>query len=159
MGTGAILAEIFAILTAHIQTVRKDGADLSSEKHLGRGIHFFLTQLAFELDTVPSMKRVILVGVYPDGMVHLMHSLLSVRVDIYYTSRGQFACLDKLPSKGLPLVLEIPHEYFAARRVLCRNWTTSPTLGGSPILIGRKSYEIGRGRRRARAIATWLAGG
>ena len=49
-------------------------------------------------------------------MVHLMHSLLSVQVDIYLTSRSLFACLAELAAEGLPPVVEIPHKDFAARR-------------------------------------------
>ena len=54
-----------------------------AEKSLGWGIQYFLAQLASGVDLVPGLERVILVGVNPDGMVHLMHSLLSVRVDFY----------------------------------------------------------------------------
>ena len=45
LGTIAILEELSAILVARFQTVRKDGADLSSENCLEMGIHSFLTQL------------------------------------------------------------------------------------------------------------------
>ena len=37
------------------------------------------------VDPIPVLERVTLVRVNPDGMVHLMHSLFSVRVHIYLT--------------------------------------------------------------------------
>ena len=73
------------ILAAHSQTVRKDGAALSEEKRLGRGIRSFLAQLASGMDPAPGLERVTLVGVDPYRMVHLAHSLFSVRFDIYLT--------------------------------------------------------------------------
>ena len=78
LGTGAILDDISAILTASFRTVREDGAALYSEKLSDRGIHYFLAQLALRLDLIPILERVTLVGVDPDGMVHLLHSLLSI---------------------------------------------------------------------------------
>ena len=83
LGTGSIPAELSAILVAHFRTVRKDGAALLAEKRLGRGIHSFLAQMASGLDPVHRLYRVTLAGVELDIMVHLMHSLFSVRVNIY----------------------------------------------------------------------------
>ena len=57
-----------------------------------------------------------LVGVNLDGRMHLMHSLFSIRVDIYLTSQHLFTCLGDLPAKGLTPVVEIPHKAFAERR-------------------------------------------
>ena len=58
------------------------------------------------------MEQVTLVGVNPDRMVHLTHLLFSVWVDMYSTSRRLFSFLGELPAKGLPLVVDIPHEAF-----------------------------------------------
>ena len=102
LGNGIILAELSAILAARFRTFQKDGADLSLEKQSGQGIHSFLAQLASGVDPIPSLERVKLVGVYPDGMVLLMHLLFSVRVDIYSTSRRLFACLDELLAEPPP---------------------------------------------------------
>ena len=52
-------------------------------------------------------------------MVHLMHLLFSVRVNIYLNSRLLFDCLGELPSEGLSPVVEIPHETFAVRSSVC----------------------------------------
>ena len=70
------------------------------------------------VDPVPGLDQVTLVGVDLDGMVHFMHSLLSVWVKIYSTIQRLFAFLSKLPAEGLPPVVETPHkaETFAARR-------------------------------------------
>ena len=114
--SGTIPAELAAILAAHFQTVCEDGAALSLEKRSGWGIHSFLEQLVPGVDPVPSLERVTLVRVDSYGMVHLMHLLFYVRVNIYSTSRRLSACLGDMPSEGLPPVVEIPHEAFAARR-------------------------------------------
>ena len=76
MGNGEIPADLSAILAARFRTVRKDGAALFSEKCSDRRIHSFLEQLALRVDLIPSLEQVTLVGVYPDGMMHLLHSLL-----------------------------------------------------------------------------------
>ena len=57
-----------------------------------------------------------MVGLDRDGRVLLMHSLFSVRVNVYSIQLRLFACLVNLPAKGLPLVVDIPAEAFAARR-------------------------------------------
>ena len=122
--------------------VLKNGATLTSDKHPGQGVHSFLSQLASAVYHIPVLERVIILGVDPDRMVHLLHSLLSVRVELYSTSRRIFACQSELLSKVLPLVLYIPHEVFVTRlsvRVVLRvdhamhlglisltNWQTIP---------------------------------
>ena len=60
-----------------------------------------------------------MVRVNLDGRVHLMHSLFSVRLDLYSTQRRLFACLGDLPAKGLPPVVEILDKAFAAWRSVC----------------------------------------
>ena len=104
---------------AHSQTVREDGTALTPEKGSGRGIHFFLGQLSPRVDPVPGLERVTVVGVDLDGRVHLMHLLLTVWVNVYSTQRRLFDCLGNMPAEGLPLVVEIPDEAFAARRSVC----------------------------------------
>ena len=91
LGTGAIPAKLSAILAAHSQTVSKDGAALTAEKRSGQGIHSFLVQLESGVDPVPGLDRVTVVGVDPDGRVHLMHSLFYVQVDLYLTLQCMFA--------------------------------------------------------------------
>ena len=115
LGTREILDDLSAIITSRFQTVREDGAVLSLEKRSGWGFHYFLEQLVLVMYHIPGLERVTLVEVDPDGMVHLMHLLLSVWVDIYLTSRRLFACLGELPANGLPPVVEISHETFAVR--------------------------------------------
>ena len=60
-----------------------------------------------------------LVWVDPEGILHLLHSLLSVRVDLYSTIWHLFAWLGELPAEGLPPVMEIPHKAFMSRRSIC----------------------------------------
>ena len=60
-----------------------------------------------------------LVEVDLDGMVHLLHSLLSVWVDLYSTIQRLFSWRGYLLSKVLSPVAEIPHKLFAARRSVC----------------------------------------
>ena len=54
-----------------------------------------------------------------DGMFHILHSLFYVKVNLYLTSRRLFSCQVELPTKGLPPVVEIPHETFAVWRSVC----------------------------------------
>ena len=60
-----------------------------------------------------------MVGVDLDGRLHIMHSLFSVWINLYSTQRRIFAWLDELPAKGLPPVVYIPDEAFAARPSVC----------------------------------------
>ena len=99
--------------------VCKDGAALPLDKRLVRVIQYFLAQLELGADHIPVLERVISVGVNPDVIVHLLHSLLSVPTNLYLTSQRLFACQGNLTAKGLPLVVEIPHDYFAVRRSVC----------------------------------------
>ena len=105
LGTGEILAELAAILVAHSQTVRKDGTDLTPETHSGRGIQSFLVQLALGVDLVTGMEQVAVVGVDPDGRVHLIQLLFSVQVNVYLSQICLFDCLVQLTAKGLPPVV------------------------------------------------------
>ena len=116
LGTGEIPVNLSEILVAHFRTFSEDRAALLLEKRSGRGIHSFLDQLASGVDPVPGLERLTFVGADPYGMVHLMHLLFCVWVDIYSNSRRLFGCLVKLIIEGLPLVAEIPHKSFAARR-------------------------------------------
>ena len=65
------------------------------KKRSGWGIHSFLAQLASGVDLFPGLEQVTLVGVDPDGIMHLTHLLFYVRVDIYST----FALLTRLSSR------------------------------------------------------------
>ena len=114
LGTRAILSKLSTILTIRFRTISEDGADLPSDKRLGQGIHSFLAQLALVVDNIPGLDRVTLVVVDPDGMVNLLHSLFSIPVDLYSSIWCLFACQGELPAEGLPLVVEITHESFAA---------------------------------------------
>ena len=119
LGTGHIPGKISTILAGRFRTIFEDGSALPSDKRSGRGIHSFLAQLAWRVDHVPGLERLILVGVDPNIMVHLLHSLLSVPVDLYSTILRLFACWGELSAKGLPPVVDIPHESFAAWLSIC----------------------------------------
>ena len=60
LGNRVVPAELSTILADRFRTVRKDGADLSSEKHSGRGIHSFLMQIALGVDLIPGQERLAL---------------------------------------------------------------------------------------------------
>ena len=102
LGTGAIPAELAAILAAHSQPVREDGTACTLEECSGQVIHSFQAQIASGVDPVPGMERVTAVILGPDRRVLLIHSLFSVWVNVYLAQRHLFACLGKLPVKGLP---------------------------------------------------------
>ena len=112
LGTGAIPAKLSAILADRFRTVREDGESLSLEKRLVRGVHSFLAQLKSVVEIVPRLEQVTLVRINSDVMLHLMHLVLSVWVDMYSTSRHIFACLGELTAEGLPPVVETPHKAF-----------------------------------------------
>ena len=48
--------------------------------------------------------------------MHPIHSLFSVPVNLYSTSRHIFTCQEELTDEGLPLVVELPAEALAVRR-------------------------------------------
>ena len=83
--TGAILAELAAILADHSQTLFKDRADLTPEKRSGRWIHSFLAQLESGLNAVPGLEWVTVVRVDPYVRAHHMHLLFSVQFDLHST--------------------------------------------------------------------------
>ena len=111
LGTGEIPGELSAILAGRFWTVRDDGTALTPEKQSVQGIHCFLASGVH----IPGLERVALIGVNTDGTVHILHSLLSVLVDLYSTSQRLFACQGELPAEGLPSVADIYHESFAAQ--------------------------------------------
>ena len=82
LGTRKILSKPAAILAAHSGTVHMGGTARTSEERLGRGLHSFLVHLALGEVPVPGLEWVTLVGVDPDGRVHLMHVLFSVWVNV-----------------------------------------------------------------------------
>ena len=90
-----------------------DGTPRTPEEQLGRGINSFLAHLALGEVLVPGLERVTLVGVDPDGRVHTMSSLFSVRVNVYSTEFRLFACLGEMPAENLFPVVDIPPDFFA----------------------------------------------
>ena len=97
LGTGSIPAELAEILAEHCRTVRKDGSARTLEERKGRVLHAFLSHRALGEVPVTGLEKVTLVGVDKDGRVHLMHSLFSVRVNVYSTECRLFACIGELP--------------------------------------------------------------
>ena len=91
LGTRSIPAKLAAILAVQSRTACDDGTALTPEKRLGRGIHYFLSQLASGVDPVPGLKRLTVVGVDPDRRVHLMHSLFSFWFNVYLNQQRLFA--------------------------------------------------------------------
>ena len=114
------------------------------ERRSGWEIHYFLNHLASGVDLVPGSKRLSLLRVDQEGMVHLLHSLLSVLVRLYYMARRIFDCLGELPNEGLPMVLEITVDAFTARQFVCATqWAdhvihlerVTPLQFGNPCLV------------------------
>ena len=126
LGTGAVPGKLSAILASRFRTVHEDGAALPLDKRLGWGVHSFLAQIVSGLEHIPVLYRLILVGVDPYGMVHLLHSLLSLLSDLYLTIQRIFACLGELPVKGLPQLWIFPKICFWSGALFapCREWTT-----------------------------------
>ena len=58
LGTGAIPADLAAILAAHSRTVREDGTARTLEERLVQVIHSFMAQLVSGVDLVPRLERV-----------------------------------------------------------------------------------------------------
>ena len=126
LGTGSILGKLSAILASLFRTVHEDGAALPSDKRLGWGVHSFLAQIASGLEHIPFLERLILVGLDPYIMVHLLHSLLSLLSDLYLTIQRIFACWGEQTVKGLPQLWIFPKICFWSGALFapCREWTT-----------------------------------
>ena len=90
LGTGRLPDNIVAELLAWFQGTKEDGGTLYLEKRSVRGVNSFLAHLASGVDPVPGFDRVGLLQVDPDGTVHVLHSILSVPVDLYSTARRLF---------------------------------------------------------------------
>ena len=76
LGTGAVPADLAAILVLYSRTARMP------EERSGRGLHSFLVHLALGEVLFTGLERVMFVRVDPDGRVHLMNSTFSVRVNV-----------------------------------------------------------------------------
>ena len=142
LGTGSIPSKLAEILAEQSRSVRKDGTARTQNERTCRGMYASLLHLTLGEVPVPELERITLIGIDADGRVHLMHSLLSVLVNVYSTECHLFACLYKLPAQGLPPVTEISPDFFAARRSVCavllmdhiahlggispRDWETKP---------------------------------
>ena len=126
LGTGAIPDKLSAILAAPLWKVCEDGAALILDKRLVRGGTLLPRVVFIGVDLIPGMEQVRLFGVDLDGIVHLLHSLFSVRVNLYSASRRIFACQGDLPAKGLPPVVEISTmpSRSGAPFAPCREWNT-----------------------------------
>ena len=86
LGTGAIPAELSAILAARFQMVREDEEEITWDKRSDRDIQSYLVKLVLGVELIPGLELVTLVRVDLDRIVHLMHSLFSVWVNTYSTS-------------------------------------------------------------------------
>ena len=62
-----------------------DRTSRTPEERSGQDLHSLLAHLAFGEVPFPGLEWVTLVGVYPEGRVHLMHSLFSVYINVYST--------------------------------------------------------------------------
>ena len=94
---GRLPDDLVAELSAGFRFTKEYGGPLSTEKRSGRGVHSFLVHLASGVATVSGFKRVILLQVDPDRTVHVLHSLLSLLVNLYSTAQQIFFCRGELP--------------------------------------------------------------
>ena len=135
LGTGQLPDNLVAALSDRFRVTKEDDRPLSPEKRYGRGVHYFLANLASRVDPVPGFDRVGLLQVNPDGMVHILHSMFSVPVDLYPSARRLFAYWGELPLEGLPPVVEFPVDAFLVRhsvRAVPREDCISHLEGVSP---------------------------
>ena len=116
LSTGRLPENIVEALSLRFRIVQEDEIPLSTEKRSGRGIHSLLSHLASGVDLVLGFEWLALLRFDQGVMVPPLHSLLSVTAGLYSTARRLFACLGDLPYYGLPTVVDLPVEAFAARR-------------------------------------------
>ena len=76
----------------------------------------FLTNLASREDPFPGFERMWLLQLDPDVTVHILHSMLSVPVNLYSMYQSLFAFRGELPLEGLSPVVEITMDAFLVRR-------------------------------------------
>ena len=91
---------------------------MSPEKRSGRGVQSFLANLASREDLFPGFERMWLLQLDPDVTVHILHSMLSVPVNLYSMYQSLFAFWEELPLEGLPPVVELTMDAFLVRRSL-----------------------------------------
>ena len=83
-----------------------------------RGLHAFIGHLASGVVLVLGLECLALTEVDWYGTVRLLHSFFSVPVSPYSTDQRLFSFIRKLPSEGLPPVVEIPGYDFAVRHAI-----------------------------------------
>ena len=108
----------------------------------GRVIHSLLAELASEVDLFPGLERVTMVRLDPYGRVLLMHSLFSVRVNVYSTQRRTFACLGKMPAEPPLPSGRYPCQGLSGTALCLRCATSQPhhlPLGDIPARLADKA--------------------
>ena len=75
LGIGRIPDTLIKILASRFWMVRGDGGGggLSTDKLTGRCLYSFPVHLASGVDLIPGLEHMSLLGVDPDGTVHLLH--------------------------------------------------------------------------------------
>ena len=138
LGTVQLPNNLVVALSDRPRVKKEDGGKLSPEKRSGQVVHSFLAHLAHlasGADPIPGFERVRLLQVDPDGLVHVLHSMFSVPVDLYSSARRLFAYWGELPLEGLPPVGEFPVDAFLVRhsvRAVPREDCISQLEGVSP---------------------------
>ena len=116
LGTVPFPENLVEALTGQFLAVWEEGGALSMKRRTVWGVHSLLGHLTSGVDPVPGLERLTLLGGNQDGAVHLLHSLFSVPVGLYYSPRWFSIYLGELLYYGLPPVVEIPVEAFMVRR-------------------------------------------
>ena len=94
---------------------KEDEISLYLEGRSGQELHVFLGQLAAGVGPIPRLSNLVLLYTKRDGMMHLLHLLLSIPFSIYLTTRGVFTFVGDPPEAGFPQVVDIRVETFAVR--------------------------------------------
>ena len=74
--------DLIRALLARFRVTREDGGPLSTDKWSVHGIHYLLGNPAYSVELVPAFEQVVLIQVNYEGMVYLLHLLLSIPVGL-----------------------------------------------------------------------------
>ena len=117
--TGGLPDKLVRALSAWFKVTWKDGGPLLSKIRSGRGLHALIRHLASRVDPIPGLNHPTLLGVNPDGTVHILHLFFFVPVVPYSTNTQLIAFSEELPPEVLPWVKDLPVDAFVVWRSVC----------------------------------------
>ena len=74
LGTGRLPENVVGVLLDQFRVTDAVGASIPTELHKGGRIHAFLVRLTAEVNPVPILAGLILLGADHDGEAHILHS-------------------------------------------------------------------------------------